>query len=57
MTGVGIAMVLARGRLARVPGRSPLGRVAAQAPLLASMFVLALGVVLTYSAVAGRPVL
>ena len=57
MTGVGVAMVLARGRLARLPGRSPLGRLAAQAPLLASAFVLGLGVVLTYSAVAGRPVL
>jgi nickel/cobalt transporter (NicO) family protein len=57
MTGVGVAMVLARGRLAGLPGRSPLGRLAAQAPLLASAFVLGLGVVLTYSAVAGRPVL
>jgi ABC-type nickel/cobalt efflux system permease component RcnA len=57
MTGVGLAMILARGRLDRMPSRSSLGRLAAAAPLLASIAVLALGVVLTWQAVAGRPVL
>jgi nickel/cobalt transporter (NicO) family protein len=57
MTGVGLAMVFARGRLDRVPSRSSLGRLAGAAPLLASVAVLGLGVVLTWSAVAGRPVL
>jgi nickel/cobalt transporter (NicO) family protein len=57
MTGVGLAMVFARGRLDRMPSRSSLGRLAGAAPLLASVAVLGLGVVLTWSAVAGRPVL
>jgi ABC-type nickel/cobalt efflux system permease component RcnA len=57
MTGVGLAMVFARGRLDRVPSRSSLGRLASTAPLLASIAVLSLGVVLTWSAAAGRPVL
>jgi hypothetical protein len=50
-------MVVARGRLDRMPSRSTLGRLATAAPLLASVAVLGLGVVLTWSAVAGRPVL
>ena len=57
MTGVGLVMVVARGRLDRMPSRSTLGRLATAAPLLASVAVLGLGVVLTWSAVAGRPVL
>jgi ABC-type nickel/cobalt efflux system permease component RcnA len=57
MTGVGLAMVFARGRLDRLPSRSNLGRLAGAAPLFASVAVLGLGVVLTWSAVAGRPVL
>jgi ABC-type nickel/cobalt efflux system permease component RcnA len=57
MTGVGLVMVVARSRLDRMPSRSTLGRLATAAPLLASVAVLGLGVVLTWSAVAGRPVL
>jgi ABC-type nickel/cobalt efflux system permease component RcnA len=57
MTGVGLVMVVARSRLDRMPSRSALGRLATAAPLLASVAVLGLGVVLTWSAVAGRPVL
>ena len=57
MTGVGLVMVFARGRLDRMPSRSHLGRLASAAPLLASIFVLGLGVVLTWSAVASQPVL
>lgn len=57
MTGVGLAMTVARTRLDRMPRRSGLGRLAAGAPLLASVAVLGLGLVLTWSAVAGTPVL
>jgi ABC-type nickel/cobalt efflux system permease component RcnA len=57
MTGVGLAMTFARGRLDRVRSRSRLGRVAAVAPLVASVAVLGLGIVLTWQAVAGSPVL
>lgn len=57
MTGVGLAMILARGRLDRMPRRSGLGRLAAAAPLLASIAVLGLGLVLTWQALAGTPVL
>jgi nickel/cobalt transporter (NicO) family protein len=57
MTGVGLAMTVARTRLDRMPRRSGLGRLATGAPLLASVAVLGLGLVLTWSAVAGTPVL
>jgi ABC-type nickel/cobalt efflux system permease component RcnA len=57
MTGVGLAMIFARTRLDRMPSRSSLGRLAAAAPLVASVAVLGLGLVLTYQAVAGSPVL
>ena len=57
MTGVGLAMIFARTRLDRMPSRSNLGRVAAVAPLVASVAVLSLGIVLTWQAVAGSPVL
>ena len=57
MTCVGLAMILARTRLDRMPSRSSLGRLAAVAPLVASVAVLGLGLVLTWQAVAGRPVL
>lgn len=57
MTGVGLAMIVARTRLDRMPSRSSLGRLAAVAPLVASVAVLGLGLVLTWQAVAGRPVL
>jgi hypothetical protein len=50
-------MILARGRLDRLPRRSALGRLAGFAPLVASVAVLTLGLVLTWQAVAGRPVL
>ena len=57
MSTVGLAMILARGRLERMPQRSALGRLAGFTPLIASVAVLGLGVVLTWQAVAGRPVL
>jgi hypothetical protein len=40
-----------------MPSRSSLGRLAAAAPLLASIAVLSLGLVLSWQALAGRPVL
>jgi ABC-type nickel/cobalt efflux system permease component RcnA len=57
MTGVGLVMIVARTRLDRMPSRSSLGRLAAVAPLLASVAVLGLGLVLSWQALAGRPVL
>jgi len=57
MTCVGLAMIFARTRLDRMPSRSSLGRLAAVAPLVASVAVLSLGLVLTWQAVAGSPVL
>ncbi len=57
MTGVGLAMVFARSRLDRVPRTSGFGRLAAVVPLVASVAVLGIGLVLTWSAIAGKPVL
>ncbi len=57
MTGVGLAMIFARTRLDRMPSRSSLGRLATAAPLVASVAVLGLGLILTWQAVAGAPVL
>jgi ABC-type nickel/cobalt efflux system permease component RcnA len=56
MSGVGLAMVFARGRLDRLPSGSGLGRLARHAPLAAAVVVLAFGVYLTAQAVGGRPV-
>jgi nickel/cobalt exporter len=57
MTVIGLAMVIARGRLERVPSRSGLGRAAGQLPLVAAVVVLAFGVFLSIQAVAGPPTL
>ena len=57
MTGVGLVMVVARGRLERLPTRSSGGRLVRHAPLVAAVVVFAVGVYLTVQAVAGRPVL
>ncbi|HET7702215.1 MAG TPA: hypothetical protein VFK35_02370 [Candidatus Limnocylindrales bacterium] len=57
MTGVGLTMILARGRLDRMPRASALGRLAAVAPLVASVAVFALGLVLTWQALTAAPVL
>jgi ABC-type nickel/cobalt efflux system permease component RcnA len=57
MSSVGLAMIVARGRLDRLPRRSVFGRVAGFAPLIASVVILTFGLVLTWQAVAGRPVL
>ena len=57
MSCVGLGLIFARGRLDRLPRRSALGRLAGFAPLIASFAVFALGLVLTWQAVVGRPVL
>jgi len=55
--GVGAVMVLARERLERLPTTSRFGALAAQAPLVASMAVLGIGLWLTVQAVGGGAVL
>jgi ABC-type nickel/cobalt efflux system permease component RcnA len=57
MTGVGLTIVLARGRLDRVPSTSGIGRAARQLPLVAAVVVLSFGVYLSVQAIAGTPVL
>jgi ABC-type nickel/cobalt efflux system permease component RcnA len=54
--GVGAAMVVARERMERLPTSSTLGRVAAQAPLVASLAVLGIGLWLTAQAIGGGTV-
>jgi hypothetical protein len=54
MAGIGLALVLARGRLDSVDSSSPLGRVTAFIPLAAACLVLALGLYLTVQAVTGN---
>ncbi len=53
MGGIGLALVVARGRLDRVQASSPLGRASAFMPLVASFLVLGLGLYLTVQAVSG----
>ena len=57
MSGVGLTIVLARGRLDRVPSSSGVGRAARQLPLVAAVVVLSFGVYLSVQAIAGTPVL
>jgi nickel/cobalt transporter (NicO) family protein len=56
MTGVGLSMIYARGRFDRLTSSARLGRFSGQAPLVAGIVVLVLGVWLTVQAVAGAPV-
>ena len=55
--GVGLALVVARDRIERLPSRSSLGRAAGYAPLVAGMVVFTLGMVLTFQAVRGASTL
>ena len=55
--GAGTLMVVARDRLDRLPGVPAFGRLAGQAPLIASVVVLGIGLWLTAQALAGAPVL
>ncbi|MEP6638832.1 MAG: hypothetical protein ABJC39_05730 [Chloroflexota bacterium] len=54
MSGIGLVLVLARGRLDRVDSASPLGRASGYVPLVASFLVFGLGLYLTFQAVAGN---
>lgn len=57
MSGIGLALVVARGKLDRVDTMSWLGRVTTHLPLLASCLVLGFGVYLTIQAVTANTVL
>jgi ABC-type nickel/cobalt efflux system permease component RcnA len=57
MGGIGVVLVLARGRLDRVGGSSPIGRARAFLPLVASVVVLGFGLYLTFQALAGSTTL
>jgi ABC-type nickel/cobalt efflux system permease component RcnA len=54
MGGIGLALVVARGRLDRVQTASPISRLSAYLPLVASFVVLGLGLYLTAQAVSGN---
>ena len=56
MTGIGLGLVLARGRLDRVAVGRPFGRLGAAVPMLAACLVILVGLVLTIQAV-GPPAL
>ena len=53
MGGIGLALVLARGRLERVDQSNPLARASVYLPLVASFVVLGFGLFLTFQAVSG----
>ena len=53
MGGIGLALVIARGRLERFDAGSPLGRASGFVPLAAACLVLALGLYLTIQAIGG----
>jgi len=53
MSGIGLALVIARGRLDRFDGSTTLGRLSGYVPLAAACVVLALGLYLTVQAVGG----
>ena len=57
MGGIGVALVLARGRVDRMAPGSALGRLSSAIPLAAAVLVFSLGLYLTAQAVAGTPVL
>jgi ABC-type nickel/cobalt efflux system permease component RcnA len=57
MTAIGLATVVARRRLDRLPATSGVGRVTRQLPLVAAVVVLAFGIYLSIQAIGGPPVL
>jgi ABC-type nickel/cobalt efflux system permease component RcnA len=57
MGGIGLALVLARGKLDRIDTSSWLGRATVHLPLLAACLVLGFGIYLTVQAVSGATVL
>jgi ABC-type nickel/cobalt efflux system permease component RcnA len=57
MASIGIALVVARGRLDRFDTGSALGRLGQAVPLIAAITVLTFGCYLTVQAIAGTPIL
>ena len=57
MGGIGLALVVARGRLDRLPSGGSLGRVRDTVPLAAAVLVFGFGIYLTFQALAGAPTL
>jgi ABC-type nickel/cobalt efflux system permease component RcnA len=57
MGGIGLTLVLARGRLDRVDRSNPLARASAYLPLVASVVVFGFGLFLTFQAVSGNTTL
>lgn len=57
MGGIGVALVLARGRVDRLAPSSSLGRLSGYIPLAAAVLVFGLGLYLTVQAIGGTPVL
>ena len=57
MGGIGIALVVARGRLDRLPAGGSLGRVGAAVPLVAAILVFGFGIWLTAGAIGSAGVL
>ncbi len=57
MGGIGLTLVLARGRLERVDHRNPLSRASAYLPLVASVVVFGFGLFLTFQAISGKTTL
>jgi ABC-type nickel/cobalt efflux system permease component RcnA len=57
MGGIGLALVVARGRLDAVDASTRLGRAGGYLPLVASFLVLGFGLYLTYQAISGNAVL
>ncbi|MEJ7748094.1 MAG: hypothetical protein WKF56_02255 [Candidatus Limnocylindrales bacterium] len=57
MSGVGLVMVAARGRLDRLPSAGGLGRIREAVPLVAALLVFGFGIYLTAQAIGGTLVL
>jgi ABC-type nickel/cobalt efflux system permease component RcnA len=57
MAGIGLAIVVARGRLERMPVGRGLGRVREAVPLVAALLVFGFGIYLTVQAVGAAPAL
>jgi hypothetical protein len=57
MSGIGLLMVAARGRLERAPGGGRMSRVREAVPLVAAVLVLGFGLYLTAQALGAAPAL
>ena len=57
MAGIGLAMVVARGRLDRLPAGTGVARAREAVPLMAAVLVFGLGLYLTAQAIGSSPTL